>query len=267
MADDNFKDTQSSNPLSELDEENQPQYLVSIWDHENPRSLVNIVPDKVGQAMREAVAKTPDYFSLDEDKLYKLLRRENASPGPTDNRIRLKFWMEYDYAQSQGKRVMDITRIIAGVCSWEYFYAHYLKSPSRVAWMTCMPTGYLIKAEEALEFGLEQMRDLLGQPHEVNGRVDTKLGELKVKIYNMLDQRLRGAVVQKTMSLNVNTTSPQTAQALARTMSQPTMEQLNNRLKILRMKEKKHMNGGVSGAKEDFIEVQASDDAGPEQEG
>lgn len=237
---------------------------VVIWDEKHPRSLINLVEDRVKDAMQNALKKIPDYFELDEQDLYKKLYSEKLMPTPTDNRIRLRFWMEYDYAQTYNKRKLDMARVIAGICSFDYFYNHYLKSVSRVAWLISMPTGYGAKSEEALEFALEQMRDILAQNHLVNGKVDTKLGELKAKIYNMLDNRLRGAVVQKTMSLNVNTSSPQVAQRIAQSLGQPTAEALEKRLKELRAREKKNLNGGADGAEESAIEVQAADVTGSE---
>ena len=55
-------------------------------------------------------------------------------------------------------------RVIAGICTYEYFHRRYMKTPSKVAWLLCPPTGYVVKTNEALEFGLEQLQDILDQP-------------------------------------------------------------------------------------------------------
>lgn len=177
---------------------------VSTTDRSNPRSAVSLAPTQVGNAIEDAAHERPELFLLDERDLYKKLREENAQPSPTDNRLRLKFWMEYDRVQSLGLNAMGVMNFLSGVCSKEYFYKTYLHKPQKVAWMMCPPTGYLLKAEEALEFGIEQLRDILDQPHVVNGKVDTKLGELKAKITAMLDTRVKGAPVQRNLNVNVS---------------------------------------------------------------
>lgn len=210
----------------------------SLFDLENERSLLRLVPPTVGQAIEDAIFTNPELFDKDERDLYKHLRNDNKQPSPTDNRLRLKFWDEYDRVQSGEHKSMCMANVLAGICHRQYFYANYLKRAEKVAWLLCPPTGYIIKAEEALEFGLEQLRDLLEQPHEKNGRIDSRLGELKVKIVMMLDARIKGAVIQRSMNMNVNT-SAKAVENAATTMS---IADLNRELKSLDLKNRRAQN-------------------------
>lgn len=198
----------------------------STLDLSNPRSVVNLVPERVSRAIQDAASTNPEIFNIDEKDLYKLLKDSNHQPSPTDNRLRLKFWMEYERVQERSEKQMNISNVTAGVCSRELFYDRYLANPHKVAWLLTPPTGYAVKAEEALEFGIEQLRDILDLPHVVGGRVDTKLGELKAKIVAMLDIRVKGAIVQRSMNLNVNTSNEQVAKAATAATSADLMRQL-----------------------------------------
>lgn len=211
---------------------------ISLLEESNERSVVNLVPPTVGKAIRDHVFEREELFNIDEKELYKILRNDSKSPSPTDNRLRLKFWDEYDRVQAHGCNSMNMSNVLSGICSREFFYHNYLQRVEKVAWLLCPPTGYMVKAEEALEFGIEQLRDLLEQPHVLGGKVDTKLGELKAKIVMMLDTRVKGAVIQKTMNLNVNTSN----QGVARAAAAGTAEDLMKQLKELDRKNRQAQN-------------------------
>lgn len=207
-----------------------------------------MVPTAIATALEEHMFTNPEYFDLDERELWRKLRDDSKTPTPTDNRLRLKFWVEYDRAMAHGGR-FTIGNVLASLCTGEYFYKKYLSHPGKVAWLVTPPAGYLVKAEEALEFGLEQLRDLLDQPHVSFGKVDTKLGELKAKIVMMLDARVKGAVVQRSMNMNINTST----NTVNKELTGASMEELEKRLKELDARERRARNvpttveGEVSG--------------------
>lgn len=219
---------------------------ISIFNRDEPRSIVNLVPPAIAKAFEEIQWEKPEYFEMDEQELYKALSKDNKRPTATDNRLRIKFWMEYEYAQTYYKKKIDMVRVVAGICPIDYFYNKYVKSPSRIAWMLTPPISYEMKTREALDFGLDQLRDLLEQSHELpGGRVDTKLAELKMKVVAMLDMRVKGAIVQKTM--NLHATGKAAAQAVADSIVQPTMEQLEARRRSLREEQERLRVGGPDG--------------------
>lgn len=233
---------------------------IVLWDESNPQSVINMVKQVTQVKMKKALAEQPELFERDEQELLLTLRRNHCGPSPTDNRLRLKFWMEYDYAKENGLQQLDMSRVTSGVCSNEYFYNRYLNSTTKVAWMMCPPTSYMIKSEEALEFGIEQLRDILDQPHvytDQSGRqkVDTQLASLKARIVATLDNRVRGAVVQKTMNVHVGTNNKD----LVRAMATQSMENLTARLKALEVREKQLANGGILATERESNETSAED--------
>lgn len=223
---------------------------MDVWTRSDPRSVINLVPPAVGEAMLLAAKAKPDLFGVDERTLWNTLRLSNKCPSPTDNRLRLKFWDEYDRAQAELKNII-ISNVTPGVCSREYFTQNYLASPEKVAWLLCPPASYVVKMEEALAFGIEQLRDILELPTtSPSGRVDTKLAELKAKIVAMMDIRVKGAITQKieqkSMNINVQTSDKQVANRAL----QGSMEDIEKRLRELKKRDK------VAGAGEIAIDAE-----------
>lgn len=248
---------------------------IMLWENANPRALVNLVPASMRTKLEDAKFTNEELFDIvDEASLYKKLVEDSHTPTATDNRIRIRFWMEYDYCQLYHTKGIDIARVIAGIVSFQFFSTKYLANARKAAWLMCPPAGYMTKANEALEFGLLQLRDILQQPHVVGGRVDTKLGELKAKIVAMLDTRVKGAIVQKSIALNAHSSAPGVAQAVAQSLAPPTMDQLQKRLDHLKREQYMLGNGGAyeqarAGArpKEEAIEVVSSSGAERSGEG
>lgn len=236
-----------------IPEEDVPSIV--IFDKNDPRALINLVPNRVAERIHQAIEQLPELFSLDEIELKKALRENEATPNAIDNRVRLKFWMEYDRASTSFDK-FKIANVVAGICSLEYFYAGYLRSPTKVAWLMCPPTNYTVKAEEALEFGLEQLRDILALDHGSGLTANTKLMELKAKIVAMLDQRVKGAVVQKSMNIHAIAGNKHAATAIMGQVQPMTMEEIEKKLKLLDDRQKRLLNGGleVGELKETAIE-------------
>jgi hypothetical protein len=192
----------------------------------------------LGAALIDAGRRRPELFNSDERTLWKTLKDEGKLPNATDNRLRLKFWNEYDRAQAEQNR-MDMIAVYSGVCSREYFSKRYVQSAEKLAWLMCPPASYEVKMEEALAFGIEQLRDILELPNVgATGKLDVKLMELKAKIVAMMDVRVKGAVVQKVeqknMNLNISTSNDQVAK---RAMA-GSMAELEARLKELDKKDR-----------------------------
>lgn len=214
---------------------NLPGPLASdLWDRTNDRSIINLVPGKVAEAMLVAGKARPELFDLDE----KALKRA-VSPSPTDNRLRLAFWIEYDRAQAEQKN-MNLSNVYGGVCTRFFFEEVWLKVPQRMAWLLCMPIAYDVALQESVAYGLDTMREILEMDHTTPRGVNAKLLELKVKVFAMLDMRLKGAYTQtlKNLNLNVSTSDKQVAKHLA----SGSMEEVEARLKYLQKKERQALN-------------------------
>jgi hypothetical protein len=215
----------------------QVAVVADPFNRTEERALINIVPKGFADAILLAYGKRPELFGLEEHGLNKLLRGEKASPNPTDNRLRMKFWMEYDIAQSEGKR-MNMKSVCAGVCSYEYLHMKYLTEPTKMAWLLTPPANYLVVTEEALQVGLEMLRTYL-EVSAVTGeapreKLDTKVAEIQLKIVALLDTRVKGAVVQKTMNLHASVPRG----AVAEISETKSMEVLEKRMRALEQRRK-----------------------------
>jgi hypothetical protein len=204
-------------------------FPIDLWDRENPRSVVNLIPDTTAQKLLAAVTAKPELFTMDERALRLAVR-----PTPNDNRLRLAFWNEYNRAQEQNTP-MRMVSVFAGVVTHQFWDNHYLTKPENVAWLITPPASYLVMAEEALAHGIERLRDILDLPVvDAYGKVNVKLGELQAKIVAMLDLRVKGAVVQKNMNLNVNTSDAKAVNA----MTLESMEEIQKKLREIEKRER-----------------------------
>jgi hypothetical protein len=198
---------------------------IEIWDRTNPRSVLNLVTPVIADSILQASRAKPELFLMDEQTLRKVLSCNDITP--TDSRLRMKFWNEYERAQSDGNS-MGVAYIISGVCTKPYFYDRYLRSPVKVAWMMCPPANYIVMAEEALSFGLSRMRDILEMDDtDAKGKPNVKLLELKVKITAMLDARVKGSVIQQSVQVQYD------AGHIKQAIGLETMEELDKRIKQL----------------------------------
>lgn len=164
----------------------------TIFDEENPRSLISIVWEEMKVQMRWAREKMPELFTLTERQL-----KRRLDPDPVEARIRLRFWDEYARAQDKGRRLF-LADCIRGICSNDYWKYNIHGRPEKIAWIITPPVDYITNMQELLYLGLEEFREILTLPI-VNdmGKADSRLIAQKVKIVELLDARVKGAVVQK----------------------------------------------------------------------
>jgi hypothetical protein len=95
-----------------------PKYeTLSLWTEHNERALSKLVPPDAYAHMLLAREKRPELFEMEEYELEKLLKSERKQPSPTDNMLRMRFWTEYDIAQSRG-RCMEFWRSIRASARW-----------------------------------------------------------------------------------------------------------------------------------------------------
>jgi hypothetical protein len=181
---------------------------LSIFDETEPRSMINIVPDLVSAAMKRLNATKRHLFIIDERALKKRLK-----PDAITSRLRLSFWDEYTRAQDMQKTML-VSNIVKGACSLDYFYKRILTDDRRLAWIVSPPKDYALAMRELLDLGIDEWRDILAMPNQDRkGRVDHRLIAQKIKIVQMLDLRVKGAIVQKlqvqnkNLNMNVNATA------------------------------------------------------------
>ena len=166
---------------------------LSRFDFDNPRSMVNLIEsDEFRLAIRRALEQAPSLFQMDEPKLEKV-RLSTALM----NRLRLSFWDEYDRAVFAGE-MMQIKNIVARHCDRAHFYDRILKVNWNVAFITLPPRSYELTMRYILDRANRKIEDILNMPLKTpQGKFDYKLAALVLKIQQVADNRVRGAVTQK----------------------------------------------------------------------
>lgn len=180
----------------------QNQY--SIYDFKNPRSVINIVP----LSLREAIIRIPNRTQMmSETELHKY-----AEPSPTIGRLRLSFWDEYGLAQDQG-RDMQITAIIRNIISFDYWEKKILPRTEWVAFIVMPPKDYMVSMRYLHRQALKRLEEILDLPvlevavsksGRTTQKINVSLISQIIRITQMLESRVMGAVVQKNLNLNVS---------------------------------------------------------------
>lgn len=176
----------------------------SVYDLENPRAIINLVT----KTLKEAMLRIPkEIHAYSESQLNRY-----AKPTSTIGRLRLSFWDEYGLAQDQG-RPIKIQNVIRNISSLEYWDATVLKNEKFIAYIMCPPKDYMVtmrnmhrkamkRLEEVLDLPIMQKRSTSkGGMYEVP---NTMLIAQIIRITQLLEERVMGAVVQKSLNLNIS---------------------------------------------------------------
>lgn len=198
---------------------------VSIFDESQPRTLINIVTPDVQIAIKRLSQRRRHIFFLDEREF-----KKRVDPDAVTSRLRLSFWDEYTRAQDKGE-TMKVKNICNGCCSVDYFYKAVLTNSNKLAWIICPPKDYMLAMRELLDVGIDEWRDILTMKHvNKKGQINVALIAQKIKIVQMLDLRVKGAIIQKLQvsqkNLNVNVDGP----ALHEDMSMEDLQALESQL-------------------------------------
>jgi hypothetical protein len=222
----------------------EPAQPVDLFTRTNERSLINLLPPEMQQLVWKAAKDREDLFKLDERELKKIAR-----PTPTDNRLRLAFWTEYNRVQEQGEKRMFMVNVYAGICTHQNFYGRYLAYEHNVAWLLTPPSNYVAALNEMLVVGQDNLRQVLEvSPVDAQGEVNLKLAELQLKIYLAVELRTKGAVAQridtrtesKNFNVNVNADQhdPKIAQAVKEVSKAESLDDINRKIALLEEKER-----------------------------
>lgn len=192
--------------FSDLPEPHQ-ELLGPLFNPECATSLAALLPPVLASRLLNTISQDPDLFPVlgHEDELIGTLERKYKYLGsPTDGRIRMSFWLEYERALLEADK-MRLVNIHSLVCDERSFYRLFLSSPGRAAYLICRPAAYQEQVKELLSHGLKRYRQIIDRPVDLpNGKIDHKLLAIQVKIIAMMDMRVHGAPTQKVQQLNVN---------------------------------------------------------------
>lgn len=161
-------------------------------DENDPVSLINLVWGSMSKAIKNLLLTHPDLFELSERRLERLCK-------PDDQLLRVKihFWERYNHARENNRKMQEL-ETLHGYCHASYFLVNVERNPAMVAWFVHPPADYMSTMEALLFYGLDQMRRILKLPiKSKSGKYDNGLIGKKIQIIQMLDQRVKGSVIQK----------------------------------------------------------------------
>lgn len=179
--------------------------LPALFDPNTPTSMENLAPLWLKRAFRDLFNHDKESWEHieDEDNLAKyLLEKYHYKPTLVDNRVRISLWHEYERALTSNSMI-DMNNVWAMNCNEVTFKKAYPRHIPRALWLFCKPTSYANVVRESLDHGMKRLREILDLPHiEKNGKINTKILELKLKVTAMLDMRIHGAPTQKIQQMN-----------------------------------------------------------------
>lgn len=268
--------------------------VFSILDEENPASLINIVPTFMKEPIQRLTVNCPSYIGMDE-----LFIRKEAKPSDRDERIRLSFWDAYHIATVEQRRMIITQFINSHTISIEQFIRDYLRRPTvKLAYIITPPRKYGTSMRVLLDKGIRRIEEIMDLPiMKPDGTPNTSLIVQLIKTFQMIDMRVKGAIVQKmqiqqqNLNINADASDMQAASIdnqLLQNLSSMTMADLENlerkmvRLgkmekqltsdlpleeQIMLREMKKDMEGVTIDAKQEFTLGEAKEDAGEGQGG
>ncbi len=228
------------------------ELLGHLFDPDNPISLARKLPERLCAVLMALVtsdSRLPLLVNDEDDLLAHLKDVHNHVPTVNDHRIRFHFWLEYERAVAEGDEMIP-RNIHALVCSETAFRRMFLGLGYRAAFLLCRPAGYQKAVQETLHHGLKKMREILDLPiHDSKGKLNTKLLEIKTKVFTLMDMRVNGAPMQKihqvNQTLNQTQTNKTATESIAALAKKGDMASIQRRMYELEEQEKRINQGAV----------------------
>jgi hypothetical protein len=162
------------------------------------RSALSLLPEEERFIVESHANRTPEIFGLSERQLITRMVSAGFKVSATENLLRNRFWLEYDHAVSGDYPKIRLEEVIRGVCSFKFFREAFLSNQYLVAYLLLPPINFKAKQEETLIFALDKMREILDlSAIGPNDQVDTKILRAQMAVYQILEKRVQGEVVQK----------------------------------------------------------------------
>lgn len=167
------------------------------------RSALSLLPDEEQFIVETHLKRNPDLFGMSELVLTNRMKTAGFQVSSTENLLRNKFWLEYDHAISGSFPKIRLAEVIRGVCSFKFFRETLLANQYMVAFLMLPPMNFKTKQEETLLYGLDRLRAILDMPtQKLNGDIDMNVVKAQMGVYQILERRLQGEVVQKTQNIH-----------------------------------------------------------------
>lgn len=219
------------------------QSAVSIFEKDDTRSIYNIVPESMREAM-EAIP--PELLALSERQLCK-----EVQPDFKLDQLRSAFWVEYNRAQFTLTRI-NLSNVYGTICASSTFHESVIGVPKNLAWLLTPPTNWVAGMNAILDRGLQLLYDAVTATNIIkDGKiVDVKALSAVHKIIKEAGIVLHGLPVLKTESKSVNVnlnSSEPSATMLSLEEKRKELERLKDTLMTIpeKLAQKTDTDGGI----------------------
>lgn len=170
-----------------------------VYDPSNEASLqkmfkeTSIIPGRITALAGEInLGRSDESFKsiLSSHKDYKTARR-----------LRLQFWNMYNiFSMSKAKTPLPVTSVYNGIATTHKFH-EIVKDDKLATFIFSQPLKVKMIQEDLLYEGYRQMEEIMeASIYNKDGIVDPRIVTHKLKIINMLEDRVNGSVVQRSQS-------------------------------------------------------------------
>ena len=199
---------------------------VALKSKEHPNSLYNLLP----AILRPCVDAIPrEYFTLSPDELETSAKDElkrNMSRYLTLKKLRVAFWQEHAMMIKHA-RSFDLNLVVKNVCSMGFFMK-LANSPLLLYYILQPPEDYKVQMEEALLFGLDQLREILAMElDEFEKKDQAKMADVQRRIVVDFMNYSRGMPVHRTVNVNLDEDASQPQRGVEQ------LEEIDDKLKRL----------------------------------
>lgn len=168
-----------------------------VLNKEDPTSLYWMVTHQFWERI-EAIPK--DYLVMNPKELE---RRVNA--GLVLEALRCSFWVEFNRCALDGYTRMIMSRVYGGICTEQYFFGKVIYNGLFLAFLLTPPSDYVTSLNAMLNRTLKRMHEIISLPIvSKTGEVDHRTAALILKAHEMIETRVKGAVIQRTESKQLN---------------------------------------------------------------
>lgn len=172
---------------------------ITIFDPAEPRSVYNLVPTEVQKSMKNVHPEVWKYsFPLIEKR---------AKVDVTLAQLRVAFWQEYNNTQDLFKDRIIMSNVTRNICSKPTLYS-YLRDQYKCAYLFYPTVDYISAMSEMQDLALREMRKILKMPNAGNKGANMPVIREKIKIFALLENRLRGALPTRHRHEHSHTLAP-----------------------------------------------------------
>lgn len=164
---------------------------------------------------------------------------DRISITPTLRRLKMSLWNQYHITVSQDAKYISPTAVCEHICSTVFWDVYVVRREEVLAWMFHAPTSFDIKAEEALDYGIDRLREEIltaplyaTNPDGSRGAFNKDNASVVLNAIKFLDARVKGSPLQRIeqKSLHLHKNADNMQKGVSREEMHQELESLRQRL-------------------------------------